>query len=439
MAPYKRPAMDEGSLNPESLVKRQKSDVNMGNTMSIAIVSGHPQNSALIQATARPSSLSAPVMELSGHESEIYACRFDPKGQFIASGSQDKDIRLWRAHGQCENYGKLVGHKGAVLDLQWSRDSSAIYSASADKFIFSWDTETGQRVRRHAGHEAVVNALDVSRRGDELLYSGSDDGSIAVRRIYRRSQRNQADQVQVWDPRTKDAVLYIESDYPVTAVAAAEAGHEIYTGGIDPDIKVWDMRKREVSHSLISHADIITSLQVSPDAQLLLSNSMDNTVRTWNIRPFAPGQRLVHTFDGATRGLDMTLVRASWSPDSKKIAAGSGDGSVVMWDASNNGKLLSKMPGHKGTVNDVRFHPSEPISKFPHPLFWSPVSRNEGLQGVGRNVLLSSTVDVRNAGDPYRHGSSERYQRAALPSGVMMFPQWVHANDAICNSCFRVL
>ncbi len=47
--------------------------------------------------------------------------------------------------------------------------------------LASWDTETGQRLRRHMGHEEIINSLDVSRRGEEILVSGSDDGYIGVR------------------------------------------------------------------------------------------------------------------------------------------------------------------------------------------------------------------------------------------------------------------
>jgi len=52
------------------------------------------------------------------------------------------------------------------------------------------------------------------------------------------------------------------------------------------------------------------------------------------------------------------LIRASWSPKGDKICAGSGDRTVVVWD-TQTAKLLYKLPGHKGTVNDVRFSPTE--------------------------------------------------------------------------------
>lgn len=75
----------------------------------------------------------------------------------------------------------MTGHKGAVLDLHWSRDSRIVFSASADMLVASWDTESGQRLRRHMGHEEVINSIDISKRGEEILVSGSDDGYIGVR------------------------------------------------------------------------------------------------------------------------------------------------------------------------------------------------------------------------------------------------------------------
>lgn len=88
---------------------------------------------------------------------------------------------LWNTYGDCENYGIIEGHKGAVLDLQWSRDSRSIYSASADHTLATWDTETGERIKKHVGHEDIVNSVAAFRRGGETLASGSDDCTIGVR------------------------------------------------------------------------------------------------------------------------------------------------------------------------------------------------------------------------------------------------------------------
>lgn len=171
-------------------------------------------------------------------------------------------------------------------------------------------------------------------------------------------------QRQIWDTRTKDAVTFIPTEFPITAICLAEAGNELFTGGIDNDIKVWDLRKQAVTYTLIGHADTVTSLQLSPDNQTLLSNAHDSTVRTWDVRPFAPADRSIMTYDGAPTGHERNLLKASWDSKGEKIAAGSGDQSVAIWEA-RTGKLLNKLPGHRGAVNDVRFHPlGEPLCKY---------------------------------------------------------------------------
>jgi Prp8 binding protein len=275
---------------------------------------------------------------------------------------------LWRTYGDCENYGMLTGHKGAVLDLQWSRDSDILFSASADMQLASWDLTSGTRIRRYVGHEEIINAMDISKRGEEMLISGSDDGTIGI-----------------WDPRMKNAVDYIETDFPITAVAISEAGNEIYSGGIDNDIKVWDVRKKQIVYKMLGHQDTITSLRVSPDSQQLMSYSMDSTAKTWDIRPFAPTERHIRTFDGAPFGMEQNLIRGSWDKDGKKIAVGSGDGTVVVW-SSDTGKLLYKLPGHKGTVNCAEFGTgTDPLSR------WTTPHLSHGY--TNRYTVLSASSD----------------------------------------------
>ena len=87
---------------------------------------------------------------------------------------------------------------------------------------------------------------------------------------------------------------------------------------------------------------------------------MDNTVKLWNIQPFAPANRLVRSMEGAPHSFEKNLHRATWSPDGRRIGAGSGDRTVVIWDAGS-GKIEWKLPGHTGSVNDVCFSPIEPI------------------------------------------------------------------------------
>lgn len=93
-------------------------------------------------------------------------------------------------------------------------------------------------------------------------------------------------------------------------------------------------------------------------------------MRTWDVRPFAPADRRIQTYDGAPTGHERNLLKASWDSTGEKIAAGGGDQNVTIWEA-RTGKLLNKLPGHRGAVNDVRFHPlGEPLSKCPAVSSW---------------------------------------------------------------------
>ena len=164
--------------------------------------------------------------------------------------------------------------------------------------------------------------------------------------------------LQIWDPLQKAAVDHVQTDLPITAVAMPEAGNEIFVADVSPDIKVYDVRKKDVIYTLKGHHDLVTSLQVSPDSQYLLSNSHDSTVRTWDVRPFAPEDRQIRAYDGAPTSVEKNLYKAVWDIDGGRIAAGSGDGTAVVWE-TRTGRLLHKLPGHKGAVNDIRFSPAE--------------------------------------------------------------------------------
>ena len=46
------------------------------------------------------------------------------------------------------------------------------------------------------------------------------------------------------------------------------------------------------------------------------------------------------------------LLRCAFSPDGSKVAAGSSDSFVCIW-SFDSGKLIYRLPGHKGSVNEV--------------------------------------------------------------------------------------
>lgn len=55
-----------------------------------------------------------------------------------------------------------------------------LFSASTDKTVGVWDSETGERIKRLKGHTSFVNTCYPARRGPQLICTGSDDGTVKV-------------------------------------------------------------------------------------------------------------------------------------------------------------------------------------------------------------------------------------------------------------------
>ena len=58
--------------------------------------------------------------------------------------------------------------------------------------------------------------------------------------------------------------------------------------------------------------------------------------------------------------MDKAQLRCGWSQDGEKVTCGSGDRTVHVWDLPSSQELYT-LGGHQGTVNQVIFHPKEPI------------------------------------------------------------------------------
>ncbi|RHY26294.1 hypothetical protein DYB32_007828, partial [Aphanomyces invadans] len=308
--------------------------------------------------TARTSDLLAPTMLLTGHGAAVYSLAFSPLGKTAASASFDRSIFLWTVYGECKNYAVLSGHKNAVLQVQWTYDGSSVVSASADKTVGLWDAEAGKRVKNYRGHSAIVNSVCPVPKGPQMLASGSDDSTIKVYPTNVFLLFSCPLPWQIWDARMKREVHTIEERFQVTAVCFGDNSYTVFSGGVDGLVKQWDLRKPTENGAaapveiLAGHSEIVTSLQLSPDGNFVLSNAMDSTLRKWDVRPFCEGDRCRMVYYGAKHSNDRNLIRANWSPDMKHIGSGSADRYVYIWDA-DTGALRYHLPGHAGSVNEV--------------------------------------------------------------------------------------
>ncbi len=96
------------------------------------------------------------------------------------------------------------------------------------------------------------------------------------------------------------------------------------------------------------HTDFVLAVGWSPDSKRIASGSLDKTVQVWDA---TTGNNALN-YTGHTSGVEVV----AWSPDGKRIASGSLDKTVQVWDAATRHHLLT-YSGHPGSVYAAAWSP----------------------------------------------------------------------------------
>lgn len=296
------------------------------------------------------------LLRLQGHTDGVMCIQFCEISKLVITGSLDKTIRVWHLETG-ELIRTLIAHSGGIRSLQF--DDAKLVTGSMDKTLRVWNHHTGQCIRTLEGHSGPVLDLHFDER---MMASGSTDHTV-----------------RVWNFDIGECCTLLGHTDWVNSVRLCKEGKMLISSSDDTTIRLWDLSTRSCTkifqghvgqvqvalpsldgfrHCIVnnlsesSHTSSTSSiLQPLTNSSIIISSSLDNTIKLWDIQT---GQ-CIRTLFGHIQGV--------WALDFDKlhIISGSHDKTIRVWDTAS-GQCLYALEGHYESVRTVRLSDTRIVS-----------------------------------------------------------------------------
>ncbi|MFN6446522.1 MAG: NB-ARC domain-containing protein [Nostoc sp. DedSLP05] len=217
-----------------------------------------------------------------------------------------------------------------ISAVAFSPNGEILAASDANGKICLWrDFAEGEPLLTCLGHIDWVRAIAFSPNGSTLCSGGIDQN------------------VKLWDVNTGECLKTL-TGHPdrVRSIAFSPQGEILASGSDDWAVRLWNISDNKCYKILQEHTDIILSVVFSPKGNILASGSSDKTVKLWNFRT----GECVKTLHGHTS----SVFSVAFNPKGKTLVSGSDDQTVKLWSISD-GKCLRTFQGHSDTVRSVAF------------------------------------------------------------------------------------
>ncbi|RQM18069.1 hypothetical protein DD237_000412 [Peronospora effusa] len=282
--------------------------------------------------------------ELSGHSRKVYALGFNCNGSMLASGSNDRSIRIWNPVTERELM-ELRGHSESILSLMWDPTTPhRLASTGADKTVRFWDTKTGR----------IVNSISLPSDAVNIAYS-HDAKYVVVGNL---------DCITLIDTHKARVVRRVvnpfesfEMQFSKSGFLFVAAGHAAGFGTFEIMRVVSEQKGNpnlESALKVTAHAGSCVCLDFHPSGRYLVLGGVDSLVSLWDLEELYCAKTFVVTTSG------IRFVR--FSHDGKFIAIGMDDPNLVVVDVESGEEVVNLQL--QNTLQNLSWHPSKNLLAY---------------------------------------------------------------------------
>uniref|UniRef100_A0A2K5MRH6 Uncharacterized protein n=1 Tax=Cercocebus atys TaxID=9531 RepID=A0A2K5MRH6_CERAT len=290
------------------------------------IITGEKEEATRAQPTPSSSatqSKSTPVkpnyalkLTLAGHTKAVSFLKFSPNGEWLASSSADKLIKMW---GACDRkfektlgisnvawfsdsnlfvsevssgeYLKtLKGHSNYVFCCNFNPQSNLTVSGSFDESVRIWNVKTGKCLKISPAHSDPVLAIHFNCDGF-LIVSSSYDGLCPSGTLPRASnsryilaamlEHSEALGLQQRE-LPEDYTGHKNEKYCIFANFSVTGRKQIVSGSEDNLLYIWNLQTKEIVQKLQGHTGGVISTACHP-TENITSAALENdkTIKLW--------------------------------------------------------------------------------------------------------------------------------------------------------------
>ena len=290
-------------------------------------------------------------------EPPVTALAFTSDGNFLVAGSQAGV--LCYAWPDLTHPRAVETHVANVQDLAFSPDQCFLAIAGGQPAesglceIIAWPE--GHTVRTLEDHQDLVSSVTWARSSNTIA-TASMDTKVVITTLQRAVRTSQNE-----TPPTSSASLTVQSQHRllghskgVLAVRFLPNAPLVLTAGIDQSIRVWQWAPPEprLLRTLENHTEAVYALALRPtqDDALPIVTSIgdDRTVRLW--------QPTIGRMMRFARLDDVVPLSAQWQPDGSQIIVGCSDGHVRSIDPDTT-EVVTDTPVQSGWCYSLAIHP----------------------------------------------------------------------------------